>query len=105
MINKAIAKITDEMMKINDPVAQGIEEYLTGICTSISVAEKLLDPQKTLSGACSKVWDEAKKRKTGNCAYIPQEEVYAIVRKYYGIETGPARQAKQQTKINVMDLL
>lgn len=49
MINKAIAKITDEMMKINDPVAQGIEEYLTGICTSISVAEKLLDPQKTLS--------------------------------------------------------
>lgn len=105
MINKAIARITEEMMKLNDPVAQGIEEYLTGICTSVSVAEKLLDPGKTLNGAYSKVWDEAKRRKKGNCAYIPPEEVYAIVREYYGIEAGHTRPAKQQTKINAMDLL
>ena len=105
MINKAIARITEEMMKLNDPVAQGIEEYLTGICTSVSVAEKLLDPSKTLSGAYSKVWDEAKKRKKGNCAYIPPEEVYAMVREYYGIEDGPSRPAKSTAKINAMDLL
>ena len=30
--DRAIAKITDEMMKLEDPIAQGVEEHLTDIC-------------------------------------------------------------------------
>ena len=41
MIDKAIEKLTKEMMKLNDPFAQAIEEHLTEICTSDAVAEKI----------------------------------------------------------------
>lgn len=101
MINEAIRKITDEMMKLDDPVAQGIEEYLTGICTTESVASRILDPSKKLEEIHKKVWDEARKRKKGNCAYIPPQEVYEMVRSYYGI----GEEAAPKAKVNVLDLL
>ena len=41
MINKAIEKLTKEMMKLNDPFAQAIEEHLTEICTSNAAAEQI----------------------------------------------------------------
>ena len=101
MIDRAIARITDEMMKIDDPLAQLLEEHLTEICTTDQVAEKLLNPGKTLKGLHSKVWDEARNRRKGNGAYIPDEEIYKMAEKYYGIEE-KAAPAKQ---INVLDLL
>ena len=42
MIDKAIEKLTKEMMKLNNPFAQAIEEHLTEICTSDAVADKIL---------------------------------------------------------------
>ncbi|MBR6254038.1 MAG: hypothetical protein IKR22_01260 [Clostridiales bacterium] len=104
MIDKAIRKITDEMMKLNDPLAQGIEEYLTGICTTDSVAARILDPGKSLQEIHGKIWDAARKRKKGNCAYIPPEEVYQMVRSYYGIDTESREQRPHRT-VNVLDLL
>lgn len=41
MIDKAIAKLTEEMMKTDDPAIRAIEEHLTKRCTSAAVAEKL----------------------------------------------------------------
>ena len=32
--DQAIAKITNEMMQLKDPIAQGVEEHLTEICTN-----------------------------------------------------------------------
>ena len=101
MVNKAIARITDEMMKIDDPLAQLLEEHLTEICTTDQVAEKLLDPEKTLKELHGKVWDEAKNRKKGNGAYIPDKEIFQMAEDYYGIQQ-KAAPAKQ---INVLDLL
>lgn len=102
MINRAIKKITDEMMKIDDPLAQMVEEHLTEKCTSIVVAEKLLAPGKSLKELHKQIWDEARKRKKGNGAYIPDEEIYQMADDYYGI--GQIRQSQQDT-INVLDLL
>lgn len=101
MINEAIAKITDEMMKIDTPLAIGIEEHLTEICKSENVAAKLLDKGKTLKTCCDKVTAEAKKRAKNGVAYIPPSEVFAMVDEYYGISDihEPAQ------RINVMDLL
>lgn len=105
MINKAIAKITNEMMEKNDALARLIEEHLTEKCTSITVAEKILDPNKQLAAIHRMIWDAARKRKEGNGAFIPDAEIYEMIDKYYGIDTAASRPAKQQTKINAMDLL
>lgn len=59
MINKAIEKLTKEMMKMNDPFSQAIEEYLTGICTSDTVAAKILQEGKSLKGACGSIREAA----------------------------------------------
>lgn len=100
LTNKAIAKITDEMMKLEDPIAQGVEEHLTEICTTDAIAEKLLAPEKSLKGATDMLWAEAKKRKKGNSAYIPPAEAYAMVDEYYGIN-----EAAQTEVIDIMSLL
>ena len=105
MKNKAIAKITEEAMKINDPLAFAIEEHLTNKCTTTAVAEKLLNEGKSLKGAYDAVWAEAKKRKKGNCAYIPPEEVYEIIDEYYGLSiAGIVRQHSSGDRVNVLDL-
>ena len=106
MKDKAIAKITDEAMKIDDPMAFAIEEHLTQLCTSNAVAEKLLAEDKSLKKACDMIWDEAKKRRKGNCAYIPPEEAYAMVDKYYGLnQIGiKARKTEHTDRVNVLDL-
>ena len=61
------------------------EEYLTSICTTDAVADKILAEGKTLQGAFDKMKGIASKRRTGNCAYIPPEEGFAIIREYYEI--------------------
>lgn len=85
MINKAIAKITDEMMKIDNPHAVAVEEHLTEICKTEAVAEKLLNESKSLKGFLDLLWEEAKKRKKGNVAYIAPDEVWQMAEEYYGI--------------------
>ena len=101
MIDKAIAKITNESMKMDDPLAQMIEEHLTEVCTTQSVAEKLMDPGKNLHGIHKQIWDEARKRKKNNGAFIPDQEIYDMVDAYYGISAA----APQDEGINVLDLL
>lgn len=100
MIDKAIKQITEEMMELDTPLAQGIEEHLTEKCTSEAVAEKLLGSGKSLKEICGKVTAEAKKRAKGGVAYIPPEEVFRMVDDYYEIGSAPKRD-----HIDVMDLL
>ncbi len=85
MINQAIAKITDEMMKKNDPLITMIEEHLTNICTNEAVASKLLIGGKNLDGCSKKIWQEAGKRKKGNGAHIPDSECFEMAEKYFEI--------------------
>ena len=100
MINEAIAKITDEMVKMDDPLAQMIEEHLTEVCKTDQVAKKLLDPKKSLKKIHEKIWDEAKKRRIGNGAFIPDQEIYDMVDEYYGIN----QKAQAAKTIDVMDM-
>ena len=97
--NRAIARITDEC-KGNEHLIP-IEEYLTSICTTDDVADKILSNDKNLKGGFEKIKSIAKGRAVNGCAYIPPEEGFRIIKDYYGIEdskkTGPA--------IDIMDLL
>lgn len=101
MINKAIAKITDEMMKIDTPLAIGIEEHLTEACKSENVAAKLLDKGKSLKTCCDQVTAEAKKRAKNGVTYMPPQEVFAMVDEYYGI----SNIHEPPQIINIMDLI
>ena len=62
MIDKAIAKITEEAMELDTPLAIGIEEHLTEICKNDYVAGKLLNPAKSLKGADEYFGIEEKKK-------------------------------------------
>ena len=107
MKDKAIARITDEMMKINTPLARYIEEHLTEICTNEKVAEKLLNKEKTLKKICNDVIAEAGKHKSGNVGMISDADVLQMARDYYGITSedmsaGPAE--AEADRVDVLDL-
>jgi len=98
--NKAIEKLTKEMMKMNDPVAQAIEEHLTGICTSDTVAAKILQEGKSLKGACDSIREVAKKNAVGGVGAVSDEDAYRMAEEYYEIN-----RAEKHETLNVLDLL
>ena len=100
MINEAIEKLTKEMMKMNDPFSQAIEEHLTGICTSDTIAAKILQEGKSLKGACDSIREVAKKNAVGGVGAVSDEDAYRMAEEYYGIN----RTEKHET-LNVLDLL
>lgn len=110
MINKAIAKITNEMMQENDPLVQMIEEHLTKICTNEDIATKLLIEGKTLKEVKDKLYAKAKikaeKNRNGNAggAHISDEECFAFAEDYYGITEEDKQETKKPVKADVIDI-
>ena len=112
-IDEAIAKITDEAMSIGHPYAVFLEEHLTSICTTETVAEKLLNPQKGLKKHVDDIIaekrKEAEKNRKGNTggAGITDEEAYRRVEEYYGIRAEDQRSAAAPVPgvINLSDFL
>lgn len=105
MTDLAIAKLANEI-KGKDYLVP-FEEYLTEICKTDAVAEKILNKEKSLQGAFKAMQDIARKRQVGGCAYIPPEEGFQIIRDYYGIieEAPPAAPEPAAGTVNVLDLL
>ena len=90
MINKAIKRMTDEMMALNHPFVTFIEEHVTSICTNERVASKLLNEGKTLKEFSVKQEAEmkaiAQKRGSGaQSAGLSDKEFYAKAEEYFGI--------------------
>ena len=100
LTDKAIARMAEEIKGKDHMIP--FEEYLTGICTTDAVAEKILNEKKSLQGCFDNMKRIASTRKTGNFAYIPPEEGFEIIRKYYGLDEAPAR---SENVIDIMDLL
>lgn len=100
MINKAIAKITEEAMELDTPLAIGIEEHLTEVCKNDYVAGKLLDPGKSLKGACDLITEQARKQAKNGRACISDGDAFRMADEYFGIE-----EKKKTDKIDVMDLI
>ena len=103
--DEAIAKMAEEI-KGKDYLIP-FEEYLTSICTTDAVAEKLMKEGQSLQGAFGTMRDIAKKRHVQGCAYIPPEEGFEIIRNYYGITDKDMKNSTTQPAqtINVLDLL
>lgn len=100
MIDRAIKKLTEEMMQMDTPFAIAIEEHLTGVCKTQAVAEKILDPDKSLEGACEYIEDQARKQVSGHgTAVISDQDGYRMAEEYFDIEK------IEPKKIDIMDLL
>lgn len=80
----AVGKLDKEVAEYKSmpELAEGIAEYLK---QQVQVDDLLAEGvvAKPLSKLCDKVYEEAKKRKKGNCAYIPPFEVFQMAKAYY----------------------
>ena len=103
--NAAIEKMTKECENHGHLVP--FEEYLTGICTTDAVADKILEEKKTLQGAFDAMKKVAMKRKVGNAAYIPPEEGFEIIRDYFNITDEDLKGARprDESVLDITDLL
>lgn len=105
MINKAIAKLTEEAK--NDKMLILLEEHLTNLCTTDAIAEKILNKDKSLGKFFEELKNYAKSIAKGNSVAISDEEVYQRLRDYYGItDEEPAAEEEQTEEIlDVLDFM
>jgi hypothetical protein len=92
MFDKATAKITAEMnQNKNDAYIQVIGEFLARyLAANPGEAEKILAPDKTIKNSLDAMRKEAEKHKSGNCAVLTDAEGFAVVLKYFGIDSAAA---------------
>lgn len=81
------------------------EEYLTEICVTDEIAEKILAEDKSLEGCFKHMESIARERRTGNFAYIPQEEGFRIIREYFEIDGDTTAEEETSNVVDIMDLL
>lgn len=87
-IQEAIIKINTEMQaKPDDLYLEAIGQHVIDHCGNVAAAEAVLKKGKTLKGAMDKVMEAAKARKQGSVAVMRDDEVYAIVDRYFGIDS------------------
>lgn len=87
MLEKAISKIKEEIEKSNDINTKAIGKYLlTQIETNEEAIKNIYDGKKTLKECSKKVVEVARKKAVNGCAILSDEEVYKIVRDYFGIK-------------------
>lgn len=83
----AIGKLDVEVAALSDKnmeVGSGIADYMKQkAAEDEKIARAIRKKGKSLEKICKDVWDEASKRRKGNCAYIPPFEVFQLARAYY----------------------
>ncbi|MEK4425143.1 Cas9 inhibitor AcrIIA9 family protein [Solibacillus sp. FSL K6-1523] len=92
MIEQVLAKIKNEMANSkNNAYVQVIGEYLINyVQNNPSSAEKVMDEKKTIVGSLDAMRKEAEKKKQNNCAVLTDQEGFAIVLKYMGLDAETA---------------
>lgn len=100
--DEAIARITQESYGKDDLIV--FEEYLTSICTTDDIAEKILNQDKTLQGCFTYMKDKARQKQVNGAGFFSPEDGFAIIRDYYGI-TDRDKDKDGSDVIDIMDLL
>lgn len=88
MLDQAIAKIEAEIKQnITDGYVTVIGEFLLKYLESNpAAAEKIMADGKTINKSVDELEKASKAKRKGNRAVISDQEAYAIVLKYFGIE-------------------
>ena len=104
IINDAIAKITEEALKINNPAVTAVEEFLTDHCKTEEYAKALLNPKKNLKGCWDEITKKAREKAANNTAVLSAEEVFNIAEKYFDITETPHISYASKV-VNILDVL
>lgn len=88
MLKNAIDKLSHEMdQNKNNSYVQVVGGFLLQHLNSNPIAaEKILQEEKTISKSLDEMKKAAEKKKVGNCAVLTDQEGFAVVVKYFGIE-------------------
>ena len=107
-IQEAIIKINTEMQaKTDDLYLEAIGQHVIDRYGNVAAAEAVLKKDRTLKDAMDKVMEAAKARKQGSVAVMRDDEVYAIVDRYFGIDSMepvtplPASEPQSRKIVNV----
>lgn len=86
MIQEAIETINAEMQKApNDRHLEAIGQYLIDLCRDDRTAAALLQKDKSPSGFLAELKRKAQKQAINGYAMIADEEVFRMLRQYYGL--------------------
>lgn len=90
-MNEAVKKLQTEMdLNKNNSYIQAVGQFLLGHLSQHSEdAQKIMIADKTIAKSLNAMRTEAEKKKSGNCAVLTDQEGFAIVLKYFGIEGAP----------------
>lgn len=101
MVSEAINKIKEEIKNGNNPYITVIGEFLINhLEVNPGAAESILNKDKSIIQSLGEMKKVAEKKKVGNCAILTDEEGFAIVLKYFGIESQVIKEVKrEETKV------
>jgi len=96
---EAVLKLKNEIeQNKNNPYVQVVGSFLLGhLEGNFQAAEKIMTTDKTIAKSLDAMRTEASKKKVGNCAMFTPEEGFAIVLKYFGIDSAVNIQATSAT--------
>ncbi|NLB52063.1 MAG: hypothetical protein GX808_03900 [Syntrophomonadaceae bacterium] len=112
MYDNAEKKITDEMdANKSNGYIQAVGHMLLGYLSAHpDAADKILAEGKTIAGSLEDMRNKARKKQTGNCAVLTDQEGFTIVLKYFGLTPhapaqvpAPSKQARFEVSLD--DLL
>lgn len=104
MVEEAVRKIEEEIKRENNPYVKVIGEFLIKqLDVNPGVAEKILNKDKSILSSLGEMKKVAEKKKSGNCAILTDEEGFAIVLKYFGIESQVIKEVKREAS-KVVDI-
>lgn len=107
-INKVRDDITKESLEIGNPLAQAVEEHLNKLCVTEKAADAIMHANaegKTMKKLCNEIVAEAKSKAQSMGSrsmgyFMSEDEMYAIIDEYYGIDQDEAGKI-----IDITDLL
>lgn len=107
MLQNAISKLKTEMEQSNNnPYIQVVGEFLLKhLVSNPGSAELINNPDKTIGGSLDAMKKEAEKKKVGSCAVLTDDEGFAVVLKYFGIEPATESKPKPAFDVSLDDLL
>lgn len=102
MKNEAVLKIKAEMDKEKNPYVQVVGNFLLQhLESNPSDADRILNKDKSIIKSLDEMKKVAEKQKVGNVAVLSDQEGFAVVLKYFEIDSEPTENvikatAKQQ---------
>lgn len=100
---EAIDKLKKEMEGNKNPYAQVVGQYLISVIEQDHIqAARVLVEGKTIMGSLAEMQKEAQKVKVGNVGVLTDEQGFAIVLKYFGMDVSKTAESVSQTTENVI---